>query len=68
MSTLELKDLSNVIDFDLPSVEGEVFGSEYTTTGKYKRKSIEDKKHPKLGQLHDVDVPETLTEDAMYTI
>ena len=66
--TLELKDLSDVIDFDLPSVEGEVFGFEYTTTGKYKRKTIEDKKHPKLGQLRDVDVPESLTDGTKYTI
>ena len=34
--TLELKDLSDVVDFDLSSVEGEVFGFEYTGTG-YKK-------------------------------
>jgi len=66
--TLELKDLSDVVDFDLPSEEGGVFGFEYTGTGKYKRKAIDEKKHPKLGQLRDVDVPDTLTEDAKYEL
>ena len=49
-------------------MEGEVFGFEYTTIGKYKRKTIEDKKHPKLGQLCDVGVPESLTDGTKYTI
>ena len=66
--TLELNDLSDVVDFDLPSGEGDVSGFEYTGTGKYKRKALEDRKQPKLGQLRDVDVPEALTEDGKYTI
>ena len=66
--TLELKDLSDVVDFDLSSVEGEVFGFEYTGTGKYKRRVTDEKMNPKLGQLRDVDVPETLTDGTKYTI
>ena len=36
--TLELKDLSDIIDFDLPSEEGEVFGLEITANGNTKGK------------------------------
>ena len=64
--TLELKDLSDVIDFDLPSEEGGVYGFEVTANGKYKRKT-DEKKSFKLGQLRDVNIPDDPVEDKIYT-
>jgi len=66
--TLELKDLSDVIDFDLASEEGELFGFEYTDTGKYRRRAIDDKKLFKLGQLRDVVVPVSPVDKQKYTL
>ena len=66
--TLELKDLSDVIDFDLASEEGELFGFEYTDTGKYRRRAIDEKKLFKLGQLRDVVVPASPVDKQKYTL
>ena len=54
-TTIELKDLADVIDFDDRGEVGEIYGFEFTDNGLYKRKEIDVKiKNPKFSQLRDV--------------
>jgi len=53
-TTVELKDLADTDEFDLDAEVGSVYGFEYTDSGYYKRKEIDDKKIPRLEQLKNV--------------
>lgn len=55
-SSLELKDLADLHDFELKAEIGATFGFEYLDTGLYKRKEIDVKKTPKLEHLRNVDI------------
>lgn len=68
-STIELKDLADAIDFESNAEVGAVYAFEFTDTGHYKRKEIDDEKKPrflKLGQIRDVNVPDPIVDDTFY--
>ena len=57
-STIELKDLGDVQDFEKNAEIGEVYAFEYIDEGYYKRKALGDGKkprNPKLEQLRNVE-------------
>ena len=53
-TTLELKDLADTDDFNLNGEIGTIYGFEYTDSGYYKRREINDKIVPRLEQLRNV--------------
>ena len=53
-TTIELKDLADTDEFDLNAEIGAIYGFEYTDSGIYKRREIDDKKVSKLEQLRNV--------------
>ena len=70
-STIELKDLADTIDFESNAEVGAVYALEFTDTGHYKRKEIDDEqkpRFPKLGQIRDVDLPDPVVDDIDYTL
>ena len=70
-STIELKDLADTIDFESNAEVGAVYALEFTDTGHYKRKEIDDEhkpRFPKLGQIRDVDLPDPVVDDIDYRL
>ncbi len=53
-TTIELKDLADTLEFENNGEIGTVYGFEFTDTGFYKRREIDDKQLPKLEQLKNV--------------
>jgi hypothetical protein len=66
-STIELKDLGDIIDFDKEGNEGTTYGLQLNGKGFYVRKEIEAK-FPKLKQISDLDVPSKLSDGSIYTL
>jgi len=66
-STVELKDLGDTIDFDKEGKEGMIYGLQLNNKGFYARKEIDDR-FPLLKQIRDLDLPDTVTDGAIYAL
>ena len=70
-TTIELKDLSDVIDFEKESEVGTIYGFEFTNDGYYKRKEIDDNdekpRFPKFEQIRDV-ITDNVEDDTKYNL